>query len=158
MTLHRYDVDLEWCGNLGHGTTSYKSYQRDFKIQHPSKPFILGSADPAYLGNPQRWNPEDLILASASACHQLWYLHLCAVHGVVVLAYTDHATAFMQDQDVERRGHITEMTLKPVVTVQQGTDLEQAQKLHIQAHHECMIANSVNFPIYCHAQIIEQVP
>lgn len=154
MALHTYELDLQWCGNLGKGTSEYRGYSRHFTVQHALKPTILGSADPAYLGDAKRWNPEDLILASASACHQLWYLHLCAVNGVVVLEYTDHATASMQDQDVARRGHITEMTLKPKVIVAQGTDVALAQQLHTQAHHECMIANSVNFPIYCQAEIV----
>lgn len=156
MALHQYQVDLQWCGNLGQGTASYRGYARNFNVHHPLKSSILGSADPAYLGDIGRWNPEDLILASASACHQLWYLHLCAVNGVVVTAYTDHATASMQDQDEKRRGHLTEMTLKPRVTVVEGTNLDLAQQLHIQARHECMIANSVNFPIYCHAEIVLQ--
>ncbi|MFW1893812.1 OsmC family peroxiredoxin, partial [Acinetobacter geminorum] len=30
-------------------------------------------------------------------------------------------------------------------------DPELAAKLHEEAHHECMIANSVNFPITCEA-------
>jgi organic hydroperoxide reductase OsmC/OhrA len=44
----------------------------------PGKPDILGSSDPHFRGAPERWNPEELLLASICACHQLWYLHLCS--------------------------------------------------------------------------------
>lgn len=149
MTIHYYNVSITWEGNLGEGTTSYKAYQRDFKITHPHKTTILGSADPAYLGDKSRWNPEDLMLAAASACHKLWYLHLCAINGVYIVAYTDDAEAEMEDHHPTKRGHITEMCLNPRITLKQGANLELAKKLHDLAHHECMVANSVNFPIYC---------
>lgn len=71
MTTHYYNVSVIWDGNLGQGTASYNGYQRDFQITHPYKPTILGSADPAYLGDKTRWNPEDLMIAAASACHKL---------------------------------------------------------------------------------------
>ena len=47
---------------------------------------IAGSADPAFRGDRTRYNPEDLLVASLAACHMLWYLHLAADAGVVVVA------------------------------------------------------------------------
>ena len=32
-----------------------------------------------------------MLLAAVSACHKLWYLHLCSAAGITVTAYTDHA-------------------------------------------------------------------
>ncbi|MCR2632510.1 OsmC family peroxiredoxin, partial [Salmonella enterica] len=72
---HHYDVGVTWTGNTGKGTASYTAYARDHVIQSPGKPDIAGSADPAFRGDPARWNPEDLLVASLSACHKLWYLH-----------------------------------------------------------------------------------
>ena len=57
------------------------------------KPPLPGSSDPAFRGDPARWNPEELLVASLSTCHMLWYLHLCADAGVVVTDYVDRATA-----------------------------------------------------------------
>ncbi|MCU4413643.1 OsmC family protein [Acinetobacter sp. WU_MDCI_Axc73] len=151
MTIHQYNVDIRWTGNTGEGTASYQSYKRDFVIEHPQKPSILGSADSAYRGDLNRWNPEDLLVASASACHKLWYLHLCAVNDICVLDYVDHAVGFMDDAHLTKRGHITHIILKPHVVLKVGANLDIAHQLHEQAHHECMIANSVNFPILCEA-------
>ncbi|MCF8999942.1 OsmC family protein [Acinetobacter nectaris] len=149
MTTHYYNVSVIWDGNLGQGTASYDGYQRDFQITHPHKPTILGSADPAYLGDKTRWNPEDLMVAAASACHKLWYLHLCAVNGVHVIAYEDDAESEMEDHHPTKRGHIKEVCLNPRITLKQGANLALAKELHETAHHKCMVANSVNFPIYC---------
>ena len=95
--------------------------------------------------------PEDLLVASASACHKLWYLHLCAVNHIHVVSYVDHALGFMEDTDPVKRGHFTQIILRPEVVLEKGADQEFAAKLHEEAHHECMIANSVNFSITCEA-------
>ena len=88
---HTYSVTLTWTGDQGEGTSDYKAYTRDYDIACEGKPVLKGSADPNYFGDGARHNPEDMLVASLSACHMLWYLHLCAVSKVVVTAYEDHA-------------------------------------------------------------------
>lgn len=88
---HRYAVSLNWSGNLGSGTSAYRDYSRNYDISAEGKPVICGSADPAFRGDRSRWNPEELLVASLSACHKLWYLHLAAEAGIIVTAYTDRA-------------------------------------------------------------------
>ena len=151
MALHQYSLKVQWEGNRGSGTSSYQAYKRDFTVQHPNKTEILGSADPAYLGDVSRWSPEDLMVAAASACHKLWYLHLCAVNKIIVLSYVDQAIGYMEDVDPKKRGHITQIILRPHVELSAESDQPLAAALHEKAHHECMIANSVNFPIICEA-------
>jgi organic hydroperoxide reductase OsmC/OhrA len=147
---HGYQVSIQWTGNKGSGTSGYKSYGRDYTIQTSGKPHILGSSDPAFLGQKDRWNPEDLLVASASACHQLWYLHLCSDMGIVVLAYVDEAEGTMVETD---RGCFTKIVLRPRVTVRAGDDVELALRLHDSAHEKCFIANSLNFPVLCEPSI-----
>lgn len=151
---HEYQVTVTWQGNAGTGTSGYRDYGRDHLISAGGKPDILGSADPAFRGDPARWNPEDLFLASLSACHKLWYLHFCAVSGVIVIAYEDHAEGVME-MDANGTGRFTDVVLKPVVTIKRGTFPELALDLHGDAHEKCFIANSVNFPVRCEAKIVE---
>jgi organic hydroperoxide reductase OsmC/OhrA len=92
---HHYQVRVVWTGNQGTGTSLYQGYARAHDIIAPGKPTIPGSADPAFRGDPTRWNPEDLLLAAIAACHKLWYLGLCAQGGVNVTAYEDNAEALM---------------------------------------------------------------
>lgn len=89
---HRYDVAITWIGNDGAGTQSYRSYRRDHVVEVVGKPRIPGSSDPDFLGDRARYNPEELLVASLSACHMLWYLHLCADNGILVTDYRDKAS------------------------------------------------------------------
>ena len=141
---HKYPVTVTWTGNAGTGTSGYKAYRRDHAIESAGKPPIPGSSDPTFLGDKTRWNPEDLLVASTSACHKLWYLHLCAEAGIAVLAYVDEAEGTMVEGE---KGRFTQIVLRPRVTVRAGDDVELAQRLHHQAHEQCFIANSCSVPI-----------
>lgn len=149
---HHYTVTVEWAGNQGTGTSAYDHYSRDHIISAEHKHDILGSSDPAFLGNASRWNPEDLLIAAASACHKLWYLHLCASVGVIVESYVDHAEGVMD----ERVGHgqFTSITLKPQIVIAAGSNPKIAIDLHHKAHQLCYVANTLNCPVTCIAKIV----
>jgi len=146
--IHRYTVKVEWTGNTGTGTSGYKAYERrhEISVEGSAKPVIPGSSDPNFRGDPARWNPEELLVASLSACHKLWYLHLCAMAGVVVTGYVDRAEGEMEET-ADGGGHFRRVVLRPEVTLAAGTDLDRARALHREAHAKCFIANSVNFPV-----------
>ena len=149
---HRYTVQLRWTGNLGQGTSAYSAYERAHEIAAGGKPPIHGSSDPAFRGDPARYNPEELLVAALSACHMLWYLHLCADARIVVTAYSDEAVGVMAETP-DGGGHFTAVVLKPSVTLEAGSDVGQAKQLHERAHALCFIANSVNFPVRCQPSI-----
>ena len=144
---HHYVITTQWTGNTGTGTSDYRSYRRDHEVSAgDAKPLIPGSSDLSFRGDPARWNPEELLVASLSACHQLTYLHLCADAHIVVLAYADHAEGVMQEAP-NGGGRFQSVTLRPLVTVAAGADLTIVRDLHHSAHAKCFIANSVNFPV-----------
>lgn len=143
---HRYRIRLEWTGNAGKGTASYAAYGRAHTLSAGAKRSIEGSSDPAFRGDPTRWNPEELLVGSLSACHQLWYLHLCADAGIVVTAYEDDAEGTMVEQ-ADGAGQFASVVLKPRVTLAPGSDVETAAALHHVAHEKCFIARSMNFPV-----------
>ncbi|WP_148254445.1 OsmC family protein [Aidingimonas lacisalsi] len=150
---HRYQLHLTWTGNRGSGTSAYRDYDRDMIIDIPGKPALHTSADPAFLGDPALHNPEDMLVSSLSACHMLWYLHLCADAGIVVTAYTDDATGHMT-LTRDGGGHFTQVTLRPRVTITESSDADLAERLNERAHELCFIANSVNFPVVCEAEVV----
>ena len=100
---HQYSPIVEWTGNLGTRTSAYKAYSRDHVIAVAGRPDIPGSSDPAFRGDASRHNPEDLLVASVSSCHMLWYLHLASEAGIVVTAYRDAPVGVMVE-DRERGG------------------------------------------------------
>lgn len=150
--LHKYETTVRWTGNKGTGTSAYRAYGRDHEISAPGKPVIAASSDPAFLGDASRYNPEDLLVASLSTCHMLWYLHLCAVNKIVVLDYEDHAAGTMEES-ADGGGRFIEVTLRPRITVSKDSDPEKAKELHHEAHEKCYVANSVNFPVGCVPEI-----
>ena len=150
---HTYAAKVIWTGNAGEGTAGYRSYTRDYDIACAGRPVIRGSADPAYLGDASRHNPEDLLVGSLSACHMLWYLHLCASNGIVVTAYDDAAEGAMRTWS-GGAGEFTRVTLRPRVTVTAESDPEAAACLHAKAAAMCFIARSVNFPVDHEPEIV----
>ncbi len=143
---HHYTVNVTWTGNNGTGTSGYRDYERSHVINLEGKPDMYGSADVPFRGDHRKPNPEDFLLTSLSTCHMLWYLHLCADAGVIVVGYTDCATGVMSTPAGEP-GRFTEVTLHPVVTVTDPSMVSLANELHDKAHDKCFIANSVNFPV-----------
>jgi organic hydroperoxide reductase OsmC/OhrA len=143
---HTYQLTTQWTGNKGSGTSSYTAYDRSMTTLKENKPALLLSADPAFRGDQTRYNPEELLLASLSSCHMLWYLHLCSAAGVIVVDYTDNASGEMEETS-EGGGRFTSVTLHPEVVVKDAAMLAQANALHAKAHALCFIANSVNFPV-----------
>jgi organic hydroperoxide reductase OsmC/OhrA len=143
---HGYDISVTWTGNRGTGTSGYREYDRDHEVSADGVPVIAACSDPAFRGDPARWNPELELTAAVSQCHMLWYLHLCAVAGVTVVAYTDDAHGVMAEDD-DGAGRFTEVVLRPRITVASADMIKAATDLHHEANAKCFIANSVNFPI-----------
>lgn len=151
---HQYNTKLVWTGNAGYGTQTYSSYSRAYIISVDGKNDILGSSDPAFRGDASRYNPEELLVASLSSCHMLWFLHLCSAAGIIVIGYEDEAKGTMIET-ADGGGHFSEVILYPVVTIEGNVDKEKLDTLQHEAHKKCFIAASCNFPIRCEGRYIE---
>jgi organic hydroperoxide reductase OsmC/OhrA len=143
---HSYDVTVTWTGNLGTGTSHYRAYTRNHTVTTLGRPDLLGSADPTFHGDRDRWNPEQLLLAALSQCHLMSYLHVCVNDGVVVTDYVDQATGSMTT-DPDGSGRFTDVLLRPRVTVAEPSMAAAAESAHHRANRLCFIANSVSFPV-----------
>lgn len=142
---HRYQITMQWEGNTGQGTKDYKSYERSHRLKVEGKSDLLCSSDPAFRGDPTKWNPEELLLGSLSSCHMLWYLHLCAINKIVVWDYRDNPTAVMS-VDSSGAGRFIEAILSPSIVITEVDRIADAERLHHEAHQKCFIANSISFP------------
>lgn len=149
---HHYQARLIWTGADKGAAAAYDGYSREYRIEIDGKLPIRGSSDPIYRGDPALHNPEDLLVASLSACHMLWYLHLCTDAGIHVSAYTDNAEGKMDH--VGGKIAFTDVLLRPNVTIVEG-DVEKALALHHDANSACFIANSMNFPVR-HEAVIDR--
>lgn len=151
--VHVYEVGVVWTRNRGQGTAAYTSYDRDHVVQAAGKPDLPMSADPAFRGNGSRYNPEELLVAAISSCHMLWYLHFCARAKIVVKSYEDKPAGRLIEGKAGG-GRFESLLLRPVVTVESG-DVETARRLHQDAHKECFVSNSVNFPVSCEPVVVQ---
>ena len=154
MKRHTYEVRVDWTGNDGDGTKTYKGYRRDHTIACEGKPQIQGSSDPSFRGDRSRHNPEELLVASLSSCHMLWYLHLCSVNHVTVLGYSDAASGVLQESD-DGSGEFVRVVLRPTAKISAGDDRGKARALHDEAHRLCFIARSVRFPVDISPEFLE---
>lgn len=150
--IHDYALELAWEGDRTVGTSDYASYRRGFRISVEGKADLLGSADPAFRGEPHLHNPEDLMLAAVAACHMLAYLALCARSGITVVRYSDAAQGRLELRP-DGGGRFAAITLRPHVGVAPGSDAGAASALHGKAHELCFIANSCSVPIRCEPEV-----
>ena len=150
---HHYELTVSWTGNTGTGTSSYQAFERAHDVSIAGKPTILGSADPAFRGAPDRWNPEEMLVASLAQCHMLWYLVLCAKEGIIVTGYVDHPSGTLVETP-DGGGHFEEVVLQPQVTITTPGKMDRAIALHERAHDLCYVANSVNFTVRAEPTVV----
>lgn len=145
--VHVYEIQTTWKGNTGQGTSGYKSYRRDHELKAPGKlSSVACSSDAAFRGDPSRYSPEELLLGAVSACHMLWFLHLCADAGIIVTSYHDQAQASMRENS-DGSGEFIEATLRPHVGITAPEREDEASALHHRAHQMCFISRSIKFPV-----------
>jgi organic hydroperoxide reductase OsmC/OhrA len=157
MTRHEYETRVVWDGNTGQGTAGYTAYERRYRVLVSGKPELAGSADPAFRGDADRHNPEDLFVAALSSCHMLSYLALCARGGVQVLAYEDQARGTLR-LEPDGGGRFEQVTLHPAVHVASAEQAEAAETLHHRAHELCFIASSSSIPVLVQPVILVGSP
>jgi len=150
---HHYRVTNNWTGNLGRGTADYRAYARDHEITASGKTAgILCSSDAVFRGDAARYSPEELLVASLSACHMLWVLHLCADAGIVITRYADEAEGTMRE-NADGSGEFTRVLLRPRMTIADPARVQEASALHHRAHQLCFVARSVRFPVEHEVQV-----
>ena len=116
-SVHHFAATVTWTGNQGTGTSTYRAYSRNHEIaERGSRPPSPARPTPAFRGDKTRYSPEDLLIASLSACHMLWVLHLCAEAKITVVEYVDTASGTMA-LNPDGSGQFSEVVLRPRITV-----------------------------------------
>lgn len=123
---------------------AYADYNREHHWQFGSGASWPASAAPEYRGNGRHTDPEEAFVASVSACHMLTFLAICARKRLVVDAYTDNATGYLEANEAGRLC-ITRVELAPHISFAgPAPDAQALAAIHELAHRECFIANSIN--------------
>jgi organic hydroperoxide reductase OsmC/OhrA len=135
---------LEWTGAARGPTRDPATFSRDLQVSLDTRTLPM-SAAPGYRGDPSRANPEQLFVASISACQALTYLFVAAKSGVAVISYTDDAEGRLGVVDGKIR--MSRVTLRPRITLEAGANEIRARELVAKAHAGCFVANSVSTPV-----------
>jgi organic hydroperoxide reductase OsmC/OhrA len=113
---------------------------------------VPASASPHIVPLPQsvaeHVDPEEAFVASISSCHMLFFLSLAAAEGVVVTAYEDKASGWLE-KDSTNKTAMTRVVLRPNAAYGSDNmpDADVLERLHHRAHELCFIANSVSTKI-----------
>jgi len=131
-----------------------RRYSRRHLIRFDGGAEVPGSSSPTVvrppLSDPAAVDPEELFVASLSACHMLWFLDIAARRGFRVDRYEDEAEGVME-KDAQGKVAVTRVTLRPAVQFSGGKVPTRAEleQLHHDAHEECFIASSVKTDVRC---------
>lgn len=143
---HRFQAAINWTSNQNPSDSTKKFYSKSHQIKIEAKPVLDISAAKAFKGDPELYNPEDLLLSSLVSCHMMSYLYVCSQNGIEVLEYSDNAEAILEVSD-DGSGRFVVVRLYPKVKISNSDKIELAIELHTKANQLCFIANSCNFPI-----------
>jgi organic hydroperoxide reductase OsmC/OhrA len=139
--MSEHKATVKW--SRGGKDFTYKTYSRDH-LWVVNGNEVPASATTAYLGNPNRVDPEAMLVAALSSCHMLTFLALAANKGFVVESYEDAAVGHLEKNAAGKLA-ITRVELHPKIVYGGGKQPDPAdlEWLHDKAHRECFIANSV---------------
>lgn len=141
---HLFKAEVKWNSNQEDSTKRF--YSKSHKILIEGKQILSISAAKAFKGDPELYNPEDLLISSLVSCHMMSYLYVCSQNGIQVLEYSDNAEATLEVFP-EGSGRFVEVKLNPKVTIANADQIQMALDLHQKANQLCFIANSCNFPV-----------
>ncbi|WP_119788851.1 OsmC family protein [Flavobacterium anhuiense] len=147
---HTFKAKLNWNSRQNQEESSKRFYSKTHQIKIEGKPVLDVSAAKAFKGDPELYNPEDLLLSSLVSCHMMSYLYVCSQNGIEVLEYSDNAEATLE-VNPDGSGRFIEAKLYPKVKISSSDKIELALELHQKANELCFIANSCNFPVLHHA-------
>lgn len=141
---HLFKAEAKWTSNQEDSTKRF--YSKSHQIVIEGKSVLNVSAAKAFKGDPELYNPEDLLLSSLVSCHMMSYLYVCSQNEIEVLEYSDNAEATLEVSP-DGSGRFIEVKLNPKVTIVNPDKIQMALDLHQKANQLCFIANSCNFPV-----------
>ncbi|OXG09227.1 organic hydroperoxide reductase OsmC/OhrA [Flavobacterium araucananum] len=143
---HLFKAAINWTSNKEQEDSTKRVYNKSHQIKIEGKPVLDVSAAKAFKGDPELYNPEDLLLSSLVSCHMMSYLYVCSQNEIEVLEYSDNAEAILEVSP-DGSGRFTEVRLNPKAKILNPDKIDLAIQLHTKANQLCFIANSCNFPV-----------
>lgn len=144
--MHRHEARVAW--SRGDAVFTDSRYSRGHEWSFDGGVRVPASSSPAVVRIPwsvaEAVDPEEALVAAASACHMLFFLSFAAKEKLVVDAYVDDAYGVME-KNAQGKVAFSKITLRPRIEFAPGAapDAARLEALHHAAHEACYIANSL---------------
>jgi tRNA-Thr(GGU) m(6)t(6)A37 methyltransferase TsaA len=96
---------------------------------------------PEFGGESTYWSPEHLFVASIEVCIMTTFIDLLSKENPGVLGY--ESTARGSAQLVAGKFRFTEIEVKPVVFIEDKSDVDKVEKMLYKAKETCLVSNSL---------------
>lgn len=105
------------------------------------KPDVPVATPPEFKGHEGIWSPEDLFVSAVNICIMSTFLAFAERAALAFSAYESEAEG--QVELVDGKLRVTEVAVKPSVTVQSAESVDKAREILAKAEANCLISNSV---------------
>jgi peroxiredoxin-like protein len=141
-TVHNYEVNLEW------------SHDRLGVLSSPVLNDTVEVATPPEFpkGMEGIWSPEHLFVSAVSSCLMTTFLAIAEFSKLDYISLKVNATGKLEK--VDGKFMMSEIILKPVLSIPETTKPEKAERILHKAEGACLITNSVKTRVSMEPEVI----
>jgi peroxiredoxin-like protein len=135
-----YATEVQWTG------------ERKGDLRAPILPSLPVDAPPEFKGHEGAWTPEHLFVGAVNTCFMTTFLAIAENSKLDFVSFKAAARGKLEKS--EGRGlMITEIVLRPQLTIADSRDAERAGRILEKAEKTCLISNSVKTEIRLEPEI-----
>lgn len=139
---HYYKVDAQW-NQLRKGTLHSAELIDSVEVATP----------PPFPGGIEKiWSPEHLLVAAVNSCLMTTFLAIAENSKLEFSDYQCNASGKLEK--VDGKYAISEIVLKPVITITEEKDREKAERIIHKSESACLISNSIKSNVILQPTII----
>ncbi len=144
-TAHFYEVNLNW------------EQGRKGLMSSPVLNENIEVATPPEFSNgiPGIWSPEHLLIAAVNSCLMTTFLAIAENSKLSFKDFQCNANGKLEKSDGKYM--ITEITLRPLLTISDEREKERAERILQKSEAACLISNSVKSKVLMQPEIKVQV-
>jgi len=131
--------------------TAWSSARRG-TLSASGKPNIIVGSPPEFKGAPDIWAPEELLVGSVNTCMMLTFLTLAHAKGLTPVVCESEAEGLLEN--IEDKYRITEVTVRPRVSLKSKAELERAREIMENVEAQCFISNSIKSKVSLSAEFV----
>jgi peroxiredoxin-like protein len=142
MEKHHYNVDITWREDRKGMMCSPELAEGN---SHSANCIEVATPPEFPKGMPNIWSPEHLFTASVSSCLMTTFLAIAENSKLEFSGFSCKSKGVLER--VDGKYAMTEVILKPTVTIKDEKDRERAERILQKSEAACLISNSIKSKI-----------